>query len=248
MNLKSILIASVIVLSASAFAEGQQSPGLWKNNGNGQGARIANNTDRRRGPAQLQEKGPALSQQTFYDLDQIEKSDLSPREAEDLMFMFEEEKLARDVYNELYETWKLPIFANIAKSEQQHMDAVSFLLERYEIGQQVESAAGQFSSPEMNSLYSRLIRQGEESLVSALQTGAAIEDLDISDLETRIANTDNEDIIAAYQNLLKGSGNHLRSFVSQLERNGSAFEAQYSDEKTIENILSGTRERGPSSR
>ena len=42
----------------------------------------------------------------------------------DLIQLREEEKLARDVYLYLYAQWDQWIFSNIAKSEQQHMDAV----------------------------------------------------------------------------------------------------------------------------
>ncbi|MDP2030099.1 MAG: DUF2202 domain-containing protein [Thiobacillus sp.] len=49
----------------------------------------------------------------------------------DLLFMREEEKLARDVYLTLYETWGLAVFSNIASSEQSHMDALLKLLRTY---------------------------------------------------------------------------------------------------------------------
>lgn len=47
---------------------------------------------------------------------------------------------------------------------------------------------------------------------------ALVEEVDIIDLEKYIAQTDNEDLILVYQNLLKGSQNHLRAFSSTLER------------------------------
>ncbi len=48
-----------------------------------------------------------------------------------LSHMREEEKVARDVYKELYKVWGLTIFSNIASSEQKHMDAIKTLLDRY---------------------------------------------------------------------------------------------------------------------
>ncbi len=41
-----------------------------------------------------------------------------------LLYMREEEKLARDVYDYLYEKWNAIIFDNISNSEQIHMDRV----------------------------------------------------------------------------------------------------------------------------
>ena len=57
--------------------------------------------------------------------------ELTDYEIEALLFMREEEKLARDVYLAMYEVWGTPIFSNIAGSEQAHMDAVAYLLEAY---------------------------------------------------------------------------------------------------------------------
>ena len=49
---------------------------------------------------------------------------LTPEEAAGLTLMREEEKLARDVYQYLYEQWGQRVFKNIAGSEQTHMNAV----------------------------------------------------------------------------------------------------------------------------
>ena len=56
---------------------------------------------------------------------------LSATEKESLLYMREEEKLARDVYNAFYDRYGLRVFSNIATSEQAHMDAVLTLLNRY---------------------------------------------------------------------------------------------------------------------
>jgi len=50
--------------------------------------------------------------------------DISKIEKSCLMKMREEEKMARDVYQVLYDKWGHQIFSNIARSEQQHMGAV----------------------------------------------------------------------------------------------------------------------------
>ena len=56
---------------------------------------------------------------------------LNAEEEAGLLFMREEEKLARDVYLELFDEWGLRVFENIAESEQKHMDAVLYLLGKY---------------------------------------------------------------------------------------------------------------------
>lgn len=49
---------------------------------------------------------------------------LSESDAATLLFMREEEKVARDVYLHFYELWGDVIFSNIAQAEQRHMDSI----------------------------------------------------------------------------------------------------------------------------
>ena len=114
----------------------------------------------------------------------IPKQDLDATEIEQLTFLREEEKLARDVYTELYSQWGMPIFNNISQSEQRHFDALQVLLERYELNDPASnSEKGYFQNSELQILYSHLVSQGEASLSAALKVGATIEDLDYVDLE-----------------------------------------------------------------
>ncbi|MEN8252517.1 MAG: DUF2202 domain-containing protein [Patescibacteria group bacterium] len=178
-------------------------------------------------------------------ISEAEKGELSEEEKGGLIFMREEEKLARDVYATLYEKWGQQIFTNISESEQTHTDTVKFLLDKYGVDDPVvDDAVGVFASEEMQELYDSLVVKGETSLTEALTVGAIVEDLDISDLEKLLAQTDNEDIQIAYQNLMKGSRNHLRAFTRQLERNGEDYSPQYIDESTYQEIITGQQERG----
>jgi hypothetical protein len=55
---------------------------------------------------------------------------LTSAESSSILFMKQEEKLARDVYQVLHAKWGHVTFANIAVSEQRHMDAVDGLITR----------------------------------------------------------------------------------------------------------------------
>ncbi len=170
---------------------------------------------------------------------------VSAEETAGLVKMREEEKLARDVYQVLADKWQLPVFSRIAGSEQRHMDAVKSLLDKYEISDPIsDSTVGVFTDPGLLALFEELTAKGEQSLIDALQVGATIEDLDIFDLEEFIAQADNEDIKTVYQNLLKGSRNHLRAFWYQLSLNGGEYEAQYISAEELAAIVTSDRERG----
>ena len=154
---------------------------------------------------------------------------ISPQEAADLQFMREEEKLAHDVYVTLYEKWDLRVFNNIAASEQKHTDAVAVLLDRYDITDPVTgNDVGEFADLELQALYDQLVAQGSRSVAEALKVGAAIEEIDILDLQERLGETDNASIERVYDSLLAGSENHLRAFVSNLKaQTGETYAPQY---------------------
>ena len=149
--------------------------------------------------------------------DLIIDTELSDSEINDLAYMREEEKLARDVYLYLYEQWDLPIFNNIAMSEQQHTDAVEALLIKYDVEDPaVTTAQGEFANPELQKLYDDLIEMGSKSRTDALEVGVLIEETDIADLNAAINNTTHADIEIVYSSLLSGSKNHLNAFNKQL--------------------------------
>ena len=146
---------------------------------------------------------------------------LLPQEMkEGLLFMYQEEKVARDVYNVLgqkYPTAKT--FANIQLSEQKHIDAVESLCIKYgvDISNVNESAVGVFILPELQALYDTLILQGNISLTEAYKVGQAIEIKDIKDIDDRLSATDlPSDIRTVYESLRAGSESHLAAFNKQL--------------------------------
>jgi len=171
---------------------------------------------------------------------------LTEDEAAGLLFMREEEKLAHDVYMALYEQWGQPIFKNIAASELIHTETVKTLLDKYEIPDPAEiSALGQFSDQDLQVLYDQLVEMGSASLADALMVGTAVEEIDILDLEKYIAQTELADITQVYENLLAGSRNHLRSFVTTLERQtGETFQPQYLSPEAYQEIMSGNFKTG----
>jgi len=170
---------------------------------------------------------------------------LSAIEAENLVFLREEEKLARDVYLYLFDEWGQWIFENIAASEQKHMDAVKNLLDTYNLADPAAgNAAGVFTDPQLQELYNTLISEGSESNWRALHVGVTIEDMDIFDLQDFLDQTNKTDITRVFENLMKGSRNHLRAFVGQMELLGETYEAQYLDQDEIDAIVNSPRETG----
>ena len=144
-------------------------------------------------------------------------SGLTPEEEEHLVYMREEEKLARDVYITMYSIWETPIFSNIADSEQRHMDSLKRMIDKYDVTDPVvNNDVGAFTNPPFTALFNRLVSFGSKSETNAFKVGVLIERLDIKDLEDAIAATTKNDLLNVYQNLMAASYNHLDAFMNQL--------------------------------
>ena len=163
---------------------------------------------------------------------------LDATESQDLLWMREEEKLARDTYLTLYDLWSSNIFQNIARSEQRHMDTMLAMIDYYGLVDPVtDDTVGAFANPVLAEWYDDLVARGSASLLEALHVGAYIEELDIADLRAAITRTDEAPLISAYENLLAGSRNHLRAFVSQIGSLGVDYVAQVLDQADVDAIV-----------
>lgn len=184
--------------------------------------------------------------QTVNSLSNVNSS-LDATETEGLVYMREEEKVAHDVYITLYQQWGLSTFNNIANSEDRHENKIETLLNSYQISDSVgDNPIGVFVNPDLQQLYNNLVAQGSQSLTEALKVGVLIEETDIADLQTRIAQTDNADIQQVYQQLLSGSNNHLSAFTSNLtgetvNTNSSNYPTNQTQGTTTDDTLTGGR-------
>lgn len=172
-------------------------------------------------------------------------SSLSIEEAETLSFMREEEKLARDVYRVLFDQWGQRIFSNISDSEQNHMDAMLAMINLYRLSDPVvDDSTGAFVDTDLAEAYLSLTEWGMKSIEDALRVGAYIEELDMIDLEHAIEESGEDTLDAAYEELMRGSRNHLRAFVGALEALGIVYEAELMDQEDVDTIVDSAIERG----
>lgn len=174
-------------------------------------------------------------------------AELDTTEAADLTYMREEEKLARDVYQNFYPLWNITLFDNISQSEQQHFDAIGGLLDSYRLADPARmDLPGVFQNPDLQALFDQLLEQGAGSALAALQAGALIEETDMVDIAKAIIETDQPDILQVYENLLRDSRNHLRAFVAAIEAAGIPYQAQVLTQDQVDAIVDSPMERGRS--
>ncbi|MCA9198861.1 MAG: DUF2202 domain-containing protein [Planctomycetales bacterium] len=143
----------------------------------------------------------------------VHQSKISSAETDSLLFMREEEKLARDVYLELGDRYGAQIFYQIAESETRHTQAVANLLSKYGIADPVvNDQRGEFTNPLFTEMYQQLVQQGSTNILEAYRVGVLIEETDIQDIADSLNVVSEKDIQRVYENLLAGSENHLVAF------------------------------------
>lgn len=156
----------------------------------------------------------AFSSMNFYG----QNTSLSDEVIKDMKYMVEEEKLARDVYEFLDNTWNIRVFNNIKQSEQRHMEMMESLLSTNNVEYELSEENGVFFNEKLQKMYNELIEKGSKSEYDALEVGKLIEVTDIKDLTEAVENTNDSKLITVYTNLLKASQNHLKAFERQLSK------------------------------
>lgn len=171
----------------------------------------------------------------FADLyDDIEPVTLTPGEGSMPGMLWEDEKLARDVYDLLENRWQLQIFGNISNAEQNHMDMVAKLFATYSLVYDfTDLDAGVYSEDHLTFRYESVATVVDSiSLVEALEVGVELEVenlcllydlLGVPGAPDLLVDTDNDHIKLVAQNLAKGTRNHMRAFVAALDAQGSAY-------------------------
>lgn len=171
-------------------------------------------------------------------------TDPGPDEIKVIIAMREEEKLARDVYNVFAEKWGHMVFRRISGAESTHLNAANSLLVYYGSPDTVISGAGVFNDQEMQKLYDELVSRGTTSIEEAFKAGALIEEMDIRALEEALAQVSNENIKMVFENLSRGSRNHLRAFNRQLKVRGLSYVPEYITVEQFNEIVNSPVEAG----
>lgn len=161
-----------------------------------------------------------------------------------LFFIREEEKLAYDVYQTMFDIYGVSVFQNIPNSELSHMEAMLSIIKKYNLTDPlVTNARGVFVNTNLQVLYNQLVSQWRVSLLAAYQVGATIEDLDISDLNSSLEVTNNQDVRLVYDFLNKGSRNHLRSFYKNIKNWNGTYTPVYITQAEFDAIVNSAMER-----
>lgn len=170
---------------------------------------------------------------------------LSDTERRNIMFILEEEKMARDLYFEFSKKYENKVFNNMYQGEQSHMKAMQKLVSRYNLEDPTAKRdVGEFHNRQIQKMHGELLEQGNKNFVEALKVGAEVEERDIDDIQDNIKNTSKADILFVYENLKRSSKNHLRAFIKKLNQEGEEYKPKYLEQAEFNSITSSGFESG----
>ena len=140
-----------------------------------------------------------------------------------LAYMYDEERLAKEVYLAIYNRQPVQQLSKIAsKAEGRHIDAVQKLAQRYGVPTPYQQA-GRYQNSHIQSLYNELYAKGIRSKKDALEVGCMVEVIDVDDLNNYMNEAQRvnaQDVLQTYTFLRKGSYNHYWAFDRGLKQMG----------------------------
>jgi len=138
---------------------------------------------------------------------------LTNAEKNALNYMYQEEKLAKDVYYTLGQIYPNVRVFNIYRAETMHERSVANVMDHYGLALPLRGdKVGVFTNPKLQSLYNTLIAKGKKSLKDALEVGIMVEVTDVEDLDKFLSQATSPDVIALFKFLRAGSYNHYNAF------------------------------------
>lgn len=161
---------------------------------------------------------------------------LTAREKDGLLFIWEEEKAARDLYNGLYEKNNMTIFLDLVRSESSHMDQARAVMEKHGLAVPPDDP-GIFQNQTLQEMHDQLLAEGLQSDQDALTVAAVFEEISIVDLEKELSASQADDVRTVYEGLLAGSRKHLRSYVSDLKDQGIEYQPRYLEAEEFQEIV-----------
>ncbi len=145
--------------------------------------------------------------------------------AAEVVYAFEEERVAHDLYTAAAEKWGSRVFVNIASAELRHAAALTQLASASAIALPPVQR-GVYSTSDLQQLYTQLLAIASESETGALKAGALVEETDITDLRRMTAVATDAGTRAVLSHLEKASMQHLLAFVRNLEVRGITYQPQ----------------------
>ena len=149
-------------------------------------------------------KSDDLDQSFFNDDSKNSSENLSGQELQGLVFLAEKQKLHRDFYLTTFDITKNKLFEQLYLSDQQSMDLISAMLEKY--GEEkliLNLSTGDFILADIQHEYDVSIQSNEKGLDQTLATAIQLEKNMSNDIQMYLDQVvGNDDIVLLYNDML----------------------------------------------
>lgn len=167
----------------------------------------------------------------------IQQDSISEDDQKALLYLIEEQKMARDVCALLGEKHGVKLFTSYSQKAQAQMVRLEELYKTYKPEYQLDKTPGTYVNLKIQDLYQYYVSEGVVSLNEGFRAGAKIADASIYGIENIMSGTQNTKLHGVYGIVRCGSGNQLRSFVNMLVGNGEMFMPEYITMKHYRDIM-----------
>jgi hypothetical protein len=158
-----------------------------------------------------------------------------------LEWIYDQEKLARDLNRKLFEDWEDQNFSNTAVANQRHMNELEATMNHYGLNPPAYSdQAGTYRDEEHVEMFAELQRRAEEGPLEAIMAVAYLQELNIVQYRAYIELSEEKPLRNTFERLLAGNKNHLRLFawlVSYLTPPEHYYHAQMLGQQDVDTIL-----------
>lgn len=157
--------------------------------------------------------------------------------------IYQEEKLAYDLYGEFYERWSLNVFNAVQQREAKHVWCVEKIMDNYGFKHTANINTGTYQDKEVQKIYDELTVKGCISDLSALEAAAFIKEKHISQLRSRIQLQSDGYIIKVIFLIEKAAQSHLIAFVKSIRLSGSDYKPVFLSDDEFSNIMNSDKNK-----
>lgn len=161
------------------------------------------------------------------------RSTLTEKEISAITNLIGKEKIAKDVYENFYEQYKINLFGNIAKRKQKHIEIWKDILRKQNI------AVLEYDElVETEALKNQLISEGIDE-ISAFKTALKIEELNLNDIAIVKKYSKHQEVSEVAKGIECGTKNHFFVYHKALRDKGEKYRPLYISGKQFIVIVNG---------
>ena len=140
-------------------------------------------------------------------------SDLNESVKSDVVYLYELERFAKDIYQKSYDEWGLELFNTLTSTQSLNNSIIAILLDNYNITYNVTPEAGVYTDDTIQGFYDTYVQETNTTIKDSLSMGVALEEKLVSEIDTLMQNRSlSDDVKIVYEIVKRSTREHIHSF------------------------------------